>query len=182
VGHTRTLAATTFSGFYGFVRQLLQFRGTMDRVQTGLLQRRAVRLRIDPGAAINLVPIDTVAREAVAIASSAASEGVYHLTHASPPLIATTIRTLFAMLELHEPVFVRAGDDLDWLDERLDQRLEFYRSYITSDRQFDRSRTDAALGVKRRADAEYDCAGIDMLGRWYLARLQRERAALPVTR
>jgi len=182
VGHSRTLGATTFSGFYGFVRQLVQFRGMIDRVQSGLLERTAVRLRIDPDAPINLVPIDTVAREAVTIALSAASEGVFHLTHASPPQIGLATRTVFAMLELHEPTFVGDGEELGWLDKRLDERMEFYRSYITGDRRFDRSRADAALGPKRRADAEYDSAGIEALGRWYLARLQSERTALPVAR
>jgi nucleoside-diphosphate-sugar epimerase len=182
VGHSRTLAATTFSGYYGFVRQVVQFRGMVDRVQNGLLERSPMKLRIDPEGAINLVPIDTVAREAVTIALSAQSEGVYHLTHAAPPLIGMAIRTVFSMLELHEPTFVRDASELGWLDQKLDDRLEFYRSYITSNRHFDRSRTDAALGEKRRADDEYDPASIEALGRWYLARLQRERAALPVAR
>lgn len=182
VGHSRTLAATTFSGYYGFVRQIVQFRGMVERVQKGLLVRSPVKLRIDPEGLINLVPIDTVAREAVSIAMSGASEGVYHLTHAAPPLIGLAIRTVFSMLGLHEPEFVRDGDELGWLDQKLDDRLEFYRSYITANRHFDRSRTDAALGERRRADAAYDGASIEALGRWYLARLERERAALPVAR
>jgi hypothetical protein len=182
VGHSRTLGATTFSGFYGFVRQLVQFRGMTDRLHAGMLERTALRLRVDPDGAIDLVPIDVVAREAVDIALSAANEGVFHLTHANAPSIGLTICTLFAMLDLHEPEFVRTTSDLGWLDQKLDKRLEFYRSYITSDRRFDRSRSDAALGSKRRADGEYDAARIDALGRWYLARLQRERAAMPVAR
>ncbi len=182
VGHSRTLAATTFSGYYGFVRQVVQFRGMVERVQKGLLERSPVKLRIDPDGLINLVPIDTVAREAVAIAMTDASEGVYHLTHAAPPLIGLAVRTVFSMLGLHEPEFVRDAGELGWLDQKLDERLEFYRSYITANRHFDRSRTDAALGDRRGSDAEYDGASIEALGRWYLARLERERAALPVAR
>ncbi len=182
VGHSRTLAATTFSGYYGFVRQLMQFRGMIERVQAGLLGRTSLLLRIDSDAAINLVPVDKVAREAVAIALMPTSEGVFHLTHRSPPGIGLAIRTVFAMLGLHEPTFVRDADELGWLDSRLDQRLEFYRSYITADRRFDRSRTDAALGATQSTDAEYDGAAIAALGRWYLARLEAQRAALPVAR
>lgn len=180
VGHSRTLEATTFTGFYGFVRQLVQFRGLVNRMQAGLLERQSLRLRIDPEARANLVPIDVVAREAVTIARSARSEGVYHLTNASPPRIGITIHAIFDMLGLPPPIFVRDAAELDWLDARLDERLDFYRSYITADRRFDRSRTDAALGDKRGDDTLYDAPRLQALGRWYLARLERERRNLPV--
>jgi thioester reductase-like protein len=182
VGHSRTLQATNFSGFYGFVRQLLQFRGMVNRMQAGMLERMPMRLRIDPSARINLVPVDAVAREAVAIGLCAASEGVYHLTNATPPTTATAVLAIFDMLGLPEPIFVREAGELEWLDARLDERMNFYRSYITADRRFDRSRSDAALGGRRSDDVEYDTASIQALGRWYLSRLQRERAQLPVAR
>ncbi len=180
VGHSRTLEATTFTGFYGFVRQLVQFRGMVNRMQAGLLERKPLRLRIDPEARINLVPIDVVAREAVTIARSAESEGVYHLTNSSPPGIGMAANAVFDMLGLPRPIFVRDAAELEWLDARFDERLDFYRSYITADRRFDRSRTDAALGGERSDDTVYDASRIQALGRWYLARLERERRNLPV--
>jgi nucleoside-diphosphate-sugar epimerase len=182
VGHSRTLEATTFTGFYGFVRQLVQFRGMVNRMQAGLLERKPLRLRIDPEAPINLVPIDSVAREAVTIALSPSTEGVYHLTNASPPAIGISARAVFEMLELPPPTFVSDAAELEWLDARFDERLDFYRSYITADRRFDRSRTDAALGGKRGDDTVYDASGVQALGRWYLDRLERERRSLPVAR
>jgi thioester reductase-like protein len=180
VGHSRTLEATTFTGFYGFVRQLVQFRGMVNRMQAGMLERRPLRLRMDPEAPINLVPIDTVAREAVTIARSAASEGVYHLTNGSPPPIGMAAHAVFDMLGLAPPIFVHDAAELEWLDARFDERLDFYRSYITADRRFDRSRTDEALGGNRSEHTVYDASGIQALGRWYLARLERERRNLPV--
>ncbi len=108
------------------------------------------------------------------------SEGVYHLTNPSPPQIGVTVNAIFDMLELPRPIFVRDAAELEWLDARFDERLDFYRSYITADRRFDRSRTDAALGGERCGDTVYDAAGIQALGRWYLARLERERRNLPV--
>jgi thioester reductase-like protein len=180
VGHSRTLEATTFTGFYGFVRQLVQFRGMVNRMHAGLLERKPLRLRVDPEALINLVPIDAVAREAVTIARSSVSDGVYHLTNPSPPRIDIAVNAIFDTLALPRPIFVREASELEWLDARFDERLDFYRSYITADRRFDRSRTDAALGGKRGDDTVYDAAGIQALGRWYLARLERERRNLPV--
>jgi len=182
VGHSRTLQATNFSGFYGFVRQLVQFRGMVRRLQAGLLEHRPLRLRIDPEAPINLVPIDAVVHQAVRIGLRAASEGIFHLTNGAPPKIGAAANTVFDELELRRPRFVSDESELDLLDSRLDARLGFYRSYITADRRFDRSRSDAALGADRSQDVVYDAPLIGALTRWYLARLERERAAIPVGR
>ena len=153
-----------------------------QRLQAGLLDRMPLRLRIDPEAPINLVPIDAVVHQAVRIGLCPASEGIFHLTNGSPPKIGAAAKTVFDVLELRSPRFVSDESELGQLDARLDARLSFYRSYITADRRFDRSRSDAALGMDRGEDVVYDAALIGAMTRWYLARLERERAALPLVR
>jgi nucleoside-diphosphate-sugar epimerase len=183
VGHSRTLAATAFSGFYGFVRQLVQFRGMVDRTQKGLLANQPMRVRLDTDATIDLVAIDAVAREAVAIGSSDTTAGVYHLTHRDPPTLGLVVRTLFAMCGLHQPQFVSSPDELTWLDKQFDERLDFYGAYMRGDRRFERRRTEAALPhAKAARHVVYDAAEIDRLGRWYLERLEQERSRLPAAR
>jgi nucleoside-diphosphate-sugar epimerase len=182
VGHSRTLEATNFFGFYGFVRQLVQFRGMVNRLQAGMLERTQLSLRIEPEARINFVPIDSVAQQTVRIGLCAASEGIFHLTNASPPKLGAVVNAVFDMLGLHRPRFVCDESDLGVFDARLDERLRFYRSYITADRHFDRSRSDAALGTDRPEDVVYDAPLIRSMVRWYLARLERERAELPLVR
>jgi hypothetical protein len=61
-------------------------------------------MRLDPEPYLNLVGVDAVVHEAVALAQ-AGPTGVFHLTHPAPPTIVATVRTIFDMLELHEPVF-----------------------------------------------------------------------------
>lgn len=178
VGHGRTLAATNFSGFYGFIRQLVQFRGMMERTQQGLLQRTPVRLRVDPDGGLDMVSVDVVAREAVAIAEREDSEGVFHLTHPAPSSIGEVIRAVFAMMRLHAPIFVASREDLSWLDAQLDKRLDFYGSYIVGHKRFERARTDAVL-PEPGAHAEVP---FEALGRWYLERLESERHNLPAAR
>lgn len=182
VGHSLTLGATNFSGYYGFLRQLVQFRGMMDRMQRGLLERTPIRLRIDPDAHINLVGVDVVAREAVAIATRETSEGVFHLTHPEPVEVATAVRTAFELVGLREPIFVDRHDELTWLDERLDRRIDFYRSYLVGDKQFERVRTHAALQDHPRRPAPHGEVRLAALGRWYLDTFERSRDQLPVAR
>jgi thioester reductase-like protein len=182
VGHSQTLAATTFSGFYGFLRQLVQFRGMVDRTQQGLLERAPLRIRLDPDARLNLVPIDAVASEAARIGLTPEAGGVYHLTHDDPPMVGQVVRSMFAVLGLHEPLFVSSADELEWLDSRFDERLDFYGAYIRGQKRFQRVRADEALGGVAALKPAYDSPMIEAMGRWYLDVLEQERRQLPVAR
>jgi nucleoside-diphosphate-sugar epimerase len=182
VGHSSTLAATAFSGFYGFLRQLRQFRGIADRTQKGLLERRPLKIRADPEVRINLVPIDRVASETVRIGLSDVGNGIFHITHRAPPQVGDTIRTMFSELGLCEPEFVSDAGALEWLDARFDDRLSFYGSYIRGRKTFDRTRTDAALGGSIESEVVYDAGMLRAMSRWYLDKLELERTGMPAAR
>lgn len=182
VGHSATRGATTFSGFYGFARQLVQFRGMLERAQAGLVERTPLQMRVDPDAPLNLVPVDTVVEEAARIGLSDEAEGVFHLTHPSPPTVGAVIRTIFRAVGVHEPTFVRTRADFTWLDERFDQRLEFYSSYLVGDKRFDRQRSDRALAGLRGPEVRFDEPTLFAFARWYLDRLEQERRNLPAAR
>jgi thioester reductase-like protein len=182
VGHSHTLGATTFTGFYGFVRQLVQFRGMMERTQRGLLERTSLRMRIDPRSRMNFVSIDRVAREAVQIGLRADSEGFYHLVHPQPVPVDVALRAVFSVVGLREPELVEDPAELQWLDARFDERLDFYGAYIRGYKQFRRERTDHALGGTPSEPVVYDLAQLQAMARWYLAVLERERSQLPVAR
>jgi thioester reductase-like protein len=182
VGHSRTHAATNFSGFYGFLRQLVQFRGMMERAQRGLLERTPIRMRVDADIALDMVCVDVVAREAVAIGMRDASEGVYHLTNPRSPTAGETVRTCFALAGVREPIFVETRDELTWLDERFDRRLDFYGSYLVGHKQFERVRTDAVLASTAQPQLDVPALDLVALGRWYLDELARTRTQLPVAR
>ncbi|MDC0681228.1 SDR family oxidoreductase [Sorangium atrum] len=180
VGHSRTLGATSFSGCYGFFRQLVQFRGMIERTQKGLLSRSPVRMRVDPDGDLNLVPVDAVVQEAVGIALQDACEGVFHLTHPFPWKTGATVRAMFELLGMHAPIFINRRDDFSWLDQQLDKRMDFYGSYIIGHKHFERIRTDAALrGHERFAYAEVPLVA---LCQWYLEILEATRKNLPVAR
>lgn len=174
IGHSETRAATAFSGFYGFVRGLLQFKNIVSRAQSGLLDRTRLRMRVDPDLGINLIPIDSVVRQAVRIGLSDAESGIFHLTHPCPPKVGDVIRTIFREVGLNEPEYVPDHDGMTWLDQQLNKRLDFYGSYIVGDKHFDRSRADDVLG----SDDELACddGTIASYTRWYLEKMAAARA------
>jgi nucleoside-diphosphate-sugar epimerase len=175
IGHSRTRAATAFSGFYGFVRGLIQFKGIVGRAQSGLLDRTRLRMRVDPDLGINLIPIDSVVRQAVCIALSDAQSGIFHLTHSSPPKVGDVIRTIFREVGLNEPEYVADREGMTWLDEQLNRRLDFYGSYIVGDKHFDRTRSDRVIG-NGPGELACDDATISSYCRWYLEQLRAARS------
>jgi nucleoside-diphosphate-sugar epimerase len=180
VGHSRTRAATTFSGLYGFTRQMIQYRGVLERMQAGMYKTRRVRMRVSEHAPINLVPVDAVAAQAAHIGLQGDARGVYHLTQEDVPLVGASIRAIAALVGFAEPEFVGPEDELDWLDEQFDKRLDFYGAYVRGHRVFDRTRArDALAGAER---AERALPSVEDLAGWYIDRLEAERRAVPVAR
>ncbi|HVH47986.1 MAG TPA: SDR family oxidoreductase [Labilithrix sp.] len=181
VGHSRTLGATTFTGLYGFTRQFLQYRGVLERVQAGMYATRRMRLRVSADAPIDFIAVDAVAAQAVAIGLSDAPSGVYHLTQGEGcPPIGDSIRIVAKELGFAEPEFAAPDEPLDWLDEQLDKRLDFYGSYVRGHRIFDRSRAESALG--NRPELRRPLPPVGELAAWYIRRLEDERRQMPVVR
>lgn len=182
IGHSQTLAATNFSGFYGFVRQLVQFRGAVHRAQQGLLERNPLRMRVDPDLGLNLIPIDSVARQVATLGLADDAEGIFHVTHPDPPSLRSALLTVFRSLGLHDPLFVETRERFEWLDEQFDRRLDFFGSYLVGDKRFDRRRADAALGDAHGEETPLDEDRLAAFTRWYLRRLEQQRTNLPATR
>ena len=54
--------------------------------------------------------------------------------------------------------------------------VDFYTSYLTGHKVFDRTNTDAALGQADAGAHPYDAAGLEALNGWYLEVLEAENA------
>lgn len=182
VGHSRTFAAAnSFSGMYGFMRKLLQFKNAMSRVQEGLLSREALQMRVDADALLNLVPVDMVARQAVQIAFSSSSKRFFHLTNATPPTTSKFLSVLFEELKLKQPLLVESRENFSWIDKKLDQGITFYSSYLVGSKAFDRQNTDAAISESGEG-LVFDTPTLLAYFRWYLDLLALTRPRLLATR
>jgi len=145
------------------------------------LERTPLHLRADAEVSLNFIPVDSVARQAVGVALADSAGGVFHLTHPSPTSVGLVLTTMFRSVGLRDPLFVTSKEQFSWLDQRFDQRLDFYCSYFIGEKRFDRRRTDAVLG-RPVAELPMDVPQIEAYSRWYLERLARERTQLPVSR
>jgi nucleoside-diphosphate-sugar epimerase len=179
IGHSRTFSVVnSFSGMYGFMRKLLQFKGAMSRVQAGLLSREPVQMRVDANALLNLVPVDLVARQAVRIAFSSSQKRIFHLTNATPPTAAEFLSLLFQDIEMKQPVLTKSRENFSWIDKKLDQGIDFYSSYLIGSKIFDRQNTDAVVGNDSERTLEFDPPTMRAYFHWYLDLLCATRPVL----
>jgi len=112
IGHSTTRAvASGFSGLYSFMRKLLQFKVAMSRVRDGFLAEEAIRLRVEPDALSDFIPVDLVARQAVCIGASSSSASIFHLTNTTPPTFVEVISFLHQLFELKAPIFTATKEE-----------------------------------------------------------------------
>lgn len=145
IGHSETLQATTFSGLYGFVRNLQRAREMVRESLGDLLRYRPLRLLADGDTPVNFVPVDYVARAAVVISESG-EEGVFHLANSTPPRLEECWRSTADVLGMVRPLFVTDADEFTLIDQKVDDNMAFYRSYMTDEKYFSTARAESVLG------------------------------------
>jgi nucleoside-diphosphate-sugar epimerase len=191
IGHSRTLAATTFSGLYGLIRQMVRFKGMMARTQEDLLQSEPLRLRVDVGIPVDLVPVDRVVANAVTVwlatqATMAIGEAqFYHLNNPTPPTIDSVLNLIFRMVEILPPKYLTRDDqmhEMQWLDEKFNERIEFYRVAFRNHKIFERHNTARLVGAEDPACYHMPDEVLQRYCDWYLQKLIAESADLPTSR
>ncbi len=191
IGHSRTHGATNFTGMYGLLRQLLAFRHLMARTQEDLLAKEALRVRIDAGIPVDLVPVDKVVINAVKIWFATQANirpgevQFYHLNNPTPPVIENLLDTLFEMAGLLAPSYLtHAGqkDEMQWLDEQFNGRIAFYRSYFRNHKVFDRKNTAALIGQEDLDAYHLPTQTLQKYCRPYVQQLIAERNSMPTSR
>jgi nucleoside-diphosphate-sugar epimerase len=178
IGHTKTFAAISNSGLYGFILGVQRAKLEVSGRKLGdFLAHRPVRLRGDGHAPINLIPVDVVARNSVRISRSDSDARVFHLVNATPPLASEVGRVVFSALDMAAPRWVERTDEFTLIDERLDEqpRTHFFRTYLSRDRVFDLSNTTAALG-ESASTISFDDGVLAPYVEWYLGMLNEVHA------
>jgi hypothetical protein len=127
-------------------------------------------------APVNFVPIDSVARDAVAVGLAETSHRIFHLTNDSPPRVGETLDHVFAELGLAPPRHVGSVKAFTTLDQTLHDHLGFYSSYMNSDKIFSRANTDAVVGAGA-GRCPLPMPRMREIARWYLDRLARQAQA-----
>ncbi|MCB9527159.1 MAG: SDR family oxidoreductase [Myxococcales bacterium] len=181
VGHSETCGALTLSGVYGFQRGVFKFARLLERTQAELSERLAIHMHVAERAELDLIPIDTVARHAVALSRRGAPPGIYHLAGLHRVSTRGTLEVIFRSVGLPAPVFVDDPEALSWLDRKLDAAVEVYGGYLRDAKHFARDRVDAALDGPDPTVRPLDLDAVARLCAWAYAHDLAPRAPLAVT-
>lgn len=141
VGTLSTYRSSSDSGYYGFLRGLERFCRVVERRQAGYLDRHEVKLLVEPSSSLNLVPVDVLCEEAVALADDPGEIGRYfHLTNPFPITIERARIGPESSIDRLRLDLVEERDLLGEYDALLDDALDFYRPYLRNDKNFMRAR------------------------------------------
>ncbi|MFN8036650.1 MAG: SDR family oxidoreductase [Acidimicrobiia bacterium] len=173
VGNVSTFGSTSTSGYYGFLRGLARFCRVVERSEPGYLDHNTVRLFLEPHSSLDLVPIDLLCAEAVAIADGTAAGGHDHrYSHLTNPFPITLARARVGPERSIERLRLELVEDrglLGPLDALLDDALDFYRPYLRNDKRFVRRRDGgtppAAMHISDDALVAFSITHLDEMKR-----------------
>ncbi len=144
IGHSETLAADSSMGVYGFLREMDRFvRAVRDPADLPTLTINA-----DTTTGINLIPVDLVVSSAVSIATSDSTAHYFHLTNRDEAVVRECIPIVCELFGLPAPRFTTDASELTRVDRILSRYLDFYLPYLGGERVFDRTNTDAVVGLR----------------------------------
>ena len=179
IGHSQTRFAFNFSGIYGFMRRLVQFKALKSSLPAGALDNDTVKMNIDPKVNLNLIPVDVVARESVQIGITEAAQRVFNITNPNALTVGECIQIFFEASGLKQPEIVAGTEDFNWIDEKFNRKVEFYNSYLVGRKVFSRRNTDEALKNMVK-DVAYAITREKLMAkcRWYVEQVQVEIEAM----
>jgi thioester reductase-like protein len=175
IGHSKTKAVLNASGFYSYVRKLVQLRNMLQRMGALGFEAR-LEVQADPDVHLNLIPIDAVASSAVGISRSPSKARVFHLTNSTPPRVGDLFEKALPILGMSGPRVTKVIASQSAQTEKLNRNMRFFTSYVTAPKQFDQANTIAAVGP----DAlrwPIDDENLGPYLRWYLEKLEADDAA-----
>jgi nucleoside-diphosphate-sugar epimerase len=150
VGHSETGRCISFTGWY----ILFQAAHLMARLMRNGTSDSRLNLQIDlpadPDAVTNIIPVDYVAKAAVALIENPANHNkIFHLTHPDPPTHQWTLDYICKKFDIGGFRFVGAGAPIAQPKNRVERmmwrQIQSIRFHFANNPLFDRSNIDAAL-------------------------------------
>lgn len=150
VGDSRTFRTSSDSGVFRVAELSRKFRQMVEAKAPGYFDREPLRLRVDPVATFNAIPIDAVVAEMLAIdaAGAAGLNKAYHLTSESPLSSLEAIATLLSMVGIDRVERVVDAKQMSTVDKLFEKGLKAYGPYINGHLDFDRTNV-TRLGADR---------------------------------
>jgi nucleoside-diphosphate-sugar epimerase len=177
IGHSRNHAALSDAGLYAMIKGLVDFKRRLADVVERTLGRRMLAIG-DGSAPLNLIPVDAVVRNALAIHRSDSPARIFHLVNSRPPTVDEVTDVFAETIGYPRPRYVTSRDGMTDLEHRLADipRNSLFAPYLAVRRDFDLTNTDGVVG---REASRFDLgpAGLRPYIDWYLRNVLGEPVA-----
>ncbi|MFI6040781.1 SDR family oxidoreductase [Nocardia sp. NPDC051321] len=166
VGHSRTLATTSFTGLYGMVREGLRFKRRAEILLGAPLALPRVHIVADPAAETNLIPIDIMVQQAVSLSTRPGFDAkIVHLTNASAPLVGDLLSVVAAAAGIRGLDYVDSPDGFTAIERRFHKTMQFYGQHAGATKSFAQDVADQyGSAIHFPMDVEY----LRSLVGWYV--------------
>ena len=173
IGHSTTFRSSSDRGLYKIVKMLQQLRQLFRPTAP-------VRLKSNPEAALNLVPIDLVVAEMLDIieCGGASLERTFHLTSEQPLSVGEILANVSPVTGVPLECSVQRPPRGDRLGALVTRSLRPYLPYLVQDRTFDRANVRACAVTNRQARRALDLPRLNRFVQAYIDKLNP--AAAPV--
>lgn len=179
IGHSRTFAATSFTGMYGGFEGFRQFKTQVAQHLGGdFLADNGIRVLVEPTIEINLIPIDLVAQAITRISMSDTDKQVFHIANGAAPTVGTCLAATCELLEMPALTYVDDAGQLTEIDRYL--QTDFYDVYMRNGKTFSLNNSESVLGAGAldfRIDRDTFCD----FASWYMASGQTRGGRLAPT-
>ncbi|QBS43248.1 SDR family oxidoreductase [Nocardia sp. CS682] len=137
VGHSRTYAATSFTGLYGLIREACRFQRRVAKMFGPNFVMKQRRILADPAAQINLIPVDLLVRQAVSLSMRRSlDESIVHLTNGSAPTMRDFMAVMSSMTGIPEPEYVTSAAGFTAVERRFHKTMQFYAPHVEGSKFF----------------------------------------------
>ena len=173
IGHTATYRSSSDSGLYKIASMLHRLRGLFRPTAS-------VRLRSNPEAALDLVPIDLVVAEMLDIIERGGRslERTFHLTSEQPLSVGEVFASVSPVTGVPVKCSLQRPPRSDRLGALITRTLRPYLPYLVQDRTFDRANVRAGAVTNRQARRALDLPQLSRFVQAYIDKLNS--AAAPV--
>jgi nucleoside-diphosphate-sugar epimerase len=141
IGHSRTHRTSSAAGLYAVLERLRKFAAALSDKRPRYFADRALRMCVDQGGHLNLIPVDVAIGEMADLAACGrATEGqVFHICSATPVNSLAALMTGLAMVGIGRVEWVARPADLSPLDRMLHRGLASFQAYLDGSKVFDRT-------------------------------------------
>lgn len=171
IGHSRTRRTSSRAGLYYCLDIVRRFYQKVTFGEAAFFRNRHLKVLLDSDATLNLIPVDIVVEEMLAIeAAGVGTLGkVFHQTNPAPLALVDAVAALSHTLGIPEVTIVGSESELGIVDRIFHKKMKLLNPYLSRSSHFDRANVIACGADRHHLGGIVDSAALETYASAYLS-------------